>query len=196
MSMEHKAYLFDSIRYHSDIEKILDKCCKEKSTIEAEMYIDKHWKELYSPYTGEPLDEEWKKELTSGNLQEYFDILLTACYEWENDIGLGYAWDGVNETLKQINFINNIEKCVLGETLVFHGITIDPGAMGLGIIDEKEVKFIKEKLIQNKEKIESADLPEDLLYEMEKEEIDDAYDDLCGIYTQADKEKKGIMFTF
>ena len=68
--------------------------------------------------------------------------------------------------------------------------------MGLGIIDEKEVKSIKEKLIQNKEKFEGADLPEDLLYEMEKEEINDAYDDLCDIYIQADNEKKGIMFTF
>lgn len=196
MSMEHKAYLFDMAKYHFDIERVLDTCCKERNFLEAEMYIDKHWRELYSPYTGEPLEEEWKKKLISGNLQEYFDILLTACYEWENDIGLGYAWDGVSETLKQLNFINDIEKCVLGRSLIFHGLTIDPGAMGLGIIDVNEVKYIKDKLIQNKEKLESADLPQDLLYEMEKEEIIDAYDDLCGIYIQADKERKGIMFTF
>ena len=31
--------------------------------------------------------------------------------------------------------MDNIEKCVLGKRLIFHGIIIDPGEMGLGIID-------------------------------------------------------------
>lgn len=196
MSMEHKAYLFDMAVYHKYIEKILDKCCKEKDILEAEMYIDEHWNELYSPYTGENLNAEWKSILMTSSMQEYFDILLTACYDFETDIGLGYAWDGVNETLKQLNFMNNIEKCVIGRRIMFHGITIDPGAMGLGIIDVEEAKLIKEKLIKNKVKLESVELPQNLLYKMNKEEIGDAYDDLCKIYIQADAKRKGIMFTF
>lgn len=196
MSMEHKAYLFDMVMYHIYIEKILDKCCKEKDIVEAERYIDDHWNELYSPYAGENLNAEWKSKLITGSMQEYFDILLTACYDFETDIGLGYAWDSVNETLKQLNFMNNIEECVIGRRIMFHGITIDPGAMGLGIIDVEEVKIIKEKLIKNKVNLESVELPQNLLYEMGKEEINEAYDDLCGIYIQAAEEKKGIMFTF
>lgn len=196
MSMDHKAYLFNMDRYHLDIEKILDKCCKERDILQAKIYIDKHWEELYSPYTGERLDAEWKNILINENMQEYFDILLTACYECENDIGLGYAWDGVNETLKKLNFMSNIERCVLGRRLIFHGIIIDPGAMGLGIIDVEEVDDIKEKLMQNKEKIELVDMPQNLLYEVDREEIIEAYEDLCGIYVQAAKERKGIMFTF
>lgn len=196
MSMEHKAYLFDMEKYHTEIEKILHECCYEQNTSKAEKYINEHWKELCSPYTYEPLDENWKNILVNHSLQEYCDILLTACYECEKDIGLGYNWDGVNESLKQLNFMDNIEKCVLGNTIVFHGTTIDPGAMGLGVVDIEEVNSIAEMLQQNRGKLKQMELPQNLLYTIEKEELEDTYDDLIDIYKRAVKMGKGIMFTF
>lgn len=196
MSMEHKAYLFDVIKYHTEIEKILDECCFEQNTSKAEKYINEHWKELCSPYTYERLDEKWKSILVNHSLQEYCDILLTACYECEEDIGLGYSWDGVNESLKQLNFMDNIEECVLGKRMIFHDTIIDPGAMGLGIVDIEEVNRIAEMLQQNRGKMEQMELPQNLLYPMEREEIEDAYDELIDIYNSAVKKGKGIMFTF
>ncbi len=196
MSMEHKAYLFDMIKYHSAIERILNECCYEKSTLKAEIYINEHWKELFSPYTYEKLDEKWESTLVNYSLQEYCDILLTACYDCEKDIGLGYKWDGVNESLKQLNFMDNIEKCVLGNAIVFHGITIDPGAMGLGIVDTEEVSIIAKMLQQNRGKLQQTEIPQNLLYPIDKEELESAYDELIHIYIKAVKLGKGIMFTF
>lgn len=196
MSMEHKAYLFDMTKYHTEIEKVLDECCCEQNISKAEKYINEHWKELCSPYTYEQLDENWKNILVNHSLQEYCDILLTACYECEKDIGLGYSWDGVNESLKQLNFMDNIEECVLGKKVVFHDTVIDPGAMGLGIVDIEEVNCIAELLQQNRGKLEQMELPQDLLYPMEREEIEEAYDELIDIYNSAVKKGKGIMFTF
>ena len=137
-----------------------------------------------------------KNILVNHSLQEYCDILFTACYECEEDIGLGYEWDGVNESLKQLNFMDNIEECVLGKRMIFHDTIIDPGAMGLGIVDIEEVNRIAEMLQQNRGKMEQMELLQNLLYPMEREEIEDAYDELIDIYNSAVKKGKGIMFTF
>lgn len=196
MGMDHKAYLFDMEKYHMDIEGILDECCRSKSTLRAEAYISEHWMELSSPYNGEKLDRDWKKELSDNSFQEYCDILLTACYDYGRDIGLGYNWDGINEILKQMDFMDHTEECVLGNEIIFYDITIDPGAMGLGIVEIEDVAFIYEKLLRNRSRLEDMEVPEDLLYQIEEEEIQDAYDDLVGIYREAVKEKKGILFTF
>lgn len=196
MGMDHKAYIFDTKKYHVDIEMILDMCCYEKSVTKAEIYINEHWKELTSPYTGERLNKEWKKSLYSGSLQEHFDILLTACYDCEKDIGLDYRWDGVTEVLKQLNFMDNIVVCVLGKRIIYHDTIVDPGAMGLGIVEAEDVGFIYKKLEQNEFLLDEMKLPQDMLYKMDEEEIKEAYDDLIGIYRVAKKEAKGIMFTF
>lgn len=196
MSMEHKAYLFDMVKYHTTIEGIIKECCFEESTLKAETYISEHWKELSSTDTCEKLDKEWKNILIKNSLQEYCDILLTACYECENDIGLGYAWDGVNECLKQLNFMDNIEKCVLGNSIEFYGKVIDPGAMGLGIVDIEEVIMIADLLQSNRKRLTQVEELQDLLYPINKQELEDAYIDLMNIYRQAVNTGKGIMFTF
>ena len=64
-------------------------------------------------------------------MQEYFDFLLTACYDCEDDIGL-----------------------------------------------------------------EDISLSEDQMYDLTQDEIYDAYNELCNIYKEAEKEGKGILFTF
>ena len=54
-----------------------------------------------------------RKEV-SRHMKEYFDFLLTACYDCEDDIGLAEAWDAVNEVVKMLDFMDGAEKCVLG----------------------------------------------------------------------------------
>lgn len=196
MSMEHKAFLFDTAKYHIEIEKVLELCCQCGDSSLAKQYIDEHLEMFSSPYTWEPLEQDWEQELENGNMQEYFDFLLTACYDGEDDIGLSYSWDAVNEIIKLLDFMDGAEKCVLGTKIGFHEIVVDPGQMGLGIIDATEISKLKEKLIENKAKLENMPLSEDLMYGLTQDEICDAYDELCNIYKEAEKEGKGILFTF
>ena len=194
--MEHKAFLFDTAKYHAEIEKIIEKCCESGDSSLAEQYINEHLEQCSSPYTGEPLEQGWEQESETGDIQEYFDFLLTACYDCGDDMGLSYAWDAVNEVIKQLDFMEDAEKCVLGTAVSFHGTAVDPGRMGLGLVDAAEVGWLKEKLSENRGRLETASLSEDQMYDMEQDEIFDAYGELCGIYEQAEKQGKGVLFTF
>ncbi len=196
MSMEHKAFLFDSILYHKEIEPVIKKCCKSKNVEPAVEYIKENCALLRMPDSGENLQENWQDGCVM-DLQGLFDILLTRCYEPNEDIGLEYAWDGVLEAIRNTKIVDNADLCVLGRPLAYSGITIDPGYEGLGIVGEDEVVWIKELLAKNKEKIEVAKIEgSELLYTLEPDELVDACDDLCMIYNKAVKDGKGILFTF
>ena len=196
MSMGHRAFLFDTNKYHAEIEKIIETCCSSGEISLIKQYIDGHIEEFSSPYTLEPLEQDWEQELENGDMQEYFDFLLTACYDCEDDIGLAEAWDAVNEVIKLLGFMVGAEKCVLGTAVSYHGTVVDPGRMGLGIVEAAEISELKEKLLENKEKLEDISVSEDQMYDLTQDEIYDAYNELCNIYKEAEKEGKGILFTF
>lgn len=196
MSMEHKAFLFDTKLYHEQIESIIQECCKTKDCSSVKKYIDEHYAQLFCPYTGESLEDDWEEEMSSGSMQELFDFLLTACYEPDKDLGLEYAWDGVLEAIKELDFLQDAQECVLGNPLVYFQVKVDPGLMGLGIVEYTRISLIKEQLIKHQEQLEEVELSKDVLYELDEEELIDAYDDLCNIYKRAEKEGKGILFTF
>lgn len=66
---------------------------------------------------------------------------------------------------------------------------------GLGIIEHTEVEEILQALEENRD--EAADIePEDLMSEVEPEEIMEAYDNLCSLYEEALRQKKGLLLTF
>lgn len=194
--MEHKAFLFDSSLYHKEIEPVIKKCCKGKKTDVAIAYIDRNHALLKMPDSGENLESDWQDGCGMGQ-QELFDILLTRCYEPDEDMGLEYAWDGVLEAVKSAGVTDNADLIVLGKPLVYNRITVDPGCEGLGIVEADEVSRMKELLTQNLETIKNAEIDSgELLYELEPDELAGACDDLCGIYTGAAETGKGILFTF
>ena len=86
MSMEHKAFLFDTDKFYAEIKPVME--ASVENTAVAHEYISNHLDEFQSPYTGEPLQEDWEDEFEELTLQVYFDILLTACYDVEDDRGL------------------------------------------------------------------------------------------------------------
>ncbi len=198
MSMQHKAFLFDTDVYYGQIEPVIENCCLTGNSGVVCEYINNNLKQIYNPYTAENLEADWQNELESGTMQELFDFILTRCYEPDDDIGLEYSWDGMLEVIKEMNILDDAEEdiCVLGRPLVYAGVEINPGLMGLGIVKASEVKRIKDILTRNREKLEAIDIPEDLLYELEEDELIDAYDDLCSMYKRAEVEKKGLLFTF
>ncbi len=84
----------------------------------ARKYICEHYSQFQSPYTGEVLDEDWEDEFDSPTLQVYFDILLTACYDVDDDMGLGYMWDAVNDLIAELDVFDDSQVAVLGRELL------------------------------------------------------------------------------
>ncbi len=191
--MEHKAFVFDTEKFHAEIEPVMKDSIK--NTEVAHQYICNHLDELQSPYTGDELDESWEEEFGELTLQVYFDILLTACYDVEDDRGLGEMWDAVNEVIKELNVFEEGELPVTGWEVEIDDVIVDPGMEGLGIIDRDEVAEILQILKENRDEAANAE-PEDLLYETEPEEWMEAYDDLCSLYEEALRQKKGLLLTF
>lgn len=196
MSMEHKAFLFDTECFHSEIEVVINECCKGENIQYAVKYIDNNYSHLCSPYTGESLDEKWRNEVGSAGIQQYIDFILTSCYDPLEDNGLSYSWDGLLEALKAMDNLGDVEEWILGKPVVCNGVTIDPGAMGLGIVEQDRISGIRGALKCIKPAVMNLEDTSGDLYELEPEEIIDAYNDLCSLYEQAESEKKGLLFTF
>ena len=195
MSMDHKAFVFDTKTFHAEIEPVMKDSIK--NTEVAHRYISEHLDELQSPYTGNTLEEGWEEEFGELTLQVYFDILLTACYDVEDDCGLCDMWDAVNEVIKSLDVFEEGELPVLGWTVEIEDVVIDPGMEGLGIIECDEVEEILNILEENRDEAENAEIEtEDLLYEAEPEEWMEAYDNLCNLYKKALRQNKGLLLTF
>ena len=193
MSMDHKAFLFDTKKFHAEIEPVMKDSIR--NTEVAHRYICGHLEELLSPYTGEPLEECWEEEFDELTLQVYFDILLTACYDVEEDCGLGEMWDAVNDVIKSLDVFEEGEVPVLGRKVEIDDVTVDPGMEGLGIVESNEVADMLTTLQENRDNAENAE-PDDQLYEAEPDEWMEAYDSLCNLYEEAKQQEKGILFTF
>lgn len=193
MSMEHKAFVFDTKKFHAEIEPVLKGSIK--NTDVAHRYSCDTLEELQSPYTGDTLEEGWEEEFGELTLQVYFDILLTACYYVDEDCGLSEMWDAVNEVIKSLDVFEDGELPVLGRKVEIDDVTVDPGMEGLGIVESDEVEAILATLQDNKDEAENAE-PEDLLYDVEADEWIEAYDDLCSLYEEALQQDKGLLFTF
>ncbi len=194
MSMEHKAFVFDANKFHAEIEPVMKDSIK--NTEVAHRYICDHLEELQSPYTGDVLDEDWEEEFGELTLQVYFDILLTACYDVQDDRGLREMWDAVNEVIKSLGVFEEGALPVTGWEVEIDGVVVDPGMEGLGIIDCDEVEEILNTLKENRDAAASAEHPDGLLYDAESDEWMEAYDDLCHIYEEAIRQKKGLLLTF
>ena len=193
MSMVHMAFVFDTEKFYAEIAPVMKDSIK--NTEVAHQYICDHLDMLQSPYTGNELDEDWEEEFSELTLQVYFDILLTACYDVEDDRGLCEMWDAVNEVIKGLDVFEEGELPVTGWEVAIDDVVVDPGMQGLGIIDCDEVAEILKVLEENRDEAANAE-PEDLLYEAESEEWMEAYDDLCNLYKEALRQKKGLLFTF
>ncbi len=193
MSMEHKAFVFDTETFHSAIEPVMRDSVANPEV--ARQYICEHYDGLQSPYTGEPLDEDWEDEFDEPDLQVYFDIMLTSCYDVEDDMGLGCFWDAVNDVIGQLDVFEDPRIAVLGRSVMIDDVQVDPGMMGLGLVESHEVPDIRKVLSDNRDGAEAVE-PDGLLHDVERDEWLEAYDELCGVYEEALRRGKGLLFTF
>lgn len=184
--MEHRAFLFDTERYHAEIEDFILEAGRWGNTAVLEQYIDTHRDQLQSPYTADPLTENWRGELESGDVQELADFILTLCYDPEGDLGLGEDWETLCGAMEELDLSGGTEYYFVGEEIRAGGFVLDPSGMGLGIIEPDNVELIYDEL-------ESAE-PE--MEENDDELLTELYRSLMEIYETARVQSKGLLLTF
>ena len=87
MGMDHKAFVFDTNKFHAEIEPVM------KDSITNAEVAHQYICDISMNFNPLIRAIRWKKagrrNLVILTLQVYFDILLTACYDVEDDLG---AW--------------------------------------------------------------------------------------------------------
>lgn len=194
--MEHKAFVFDTIKFNNELKEIFKNCNDEIGVIKG--FINQHIGEIKSPYEEEYIDSTWEEQLENKDLQEYADFAIAYYYDIEYDYGLEYYWEAILECIKKLKLKYNPEYYILGASISLGSEKLDPGRLGLGIVDAKDIDIMSKELIDNKnfiaEKIQL--LSEELLDDVEIEELVELYDDLCNLYLTAKENKSGILMTF
>jgi hypothetical protein len=197
-TMLHKAFCFDTKSFNKELALIITRSASEANTDELYAFIENKSDRITSPYTEEPIGEDWINELEEVEIQALSDFALTYYYNICEDIGLEYSWDALSEYLKFMSIKHEASYYVLGETFHANGFRLDPGGMGMGFIQAESISDIKKELIVlNKtfnEIIINREI--DTLYSLSKHELKDAYLSLVAIYEQAEREMAGLMFTF
>jgi hypothetical protein len=197
--MEHKAFVFDTQAFKRELEHIIfDAGLKNHPEI-IQKYIDKHIGKVYSPYTEDLLEEDWEEELENGGVQELADFALTCYYSVDDDCGLSYLWEALLEALRNISIKVEPEYCVLGHSLKKQDFILDPGAMGMGFVQAKDIFAIYKELIRCRGEFIQNGLPsdEDLLYEdITLEELVEAYDKMIALYKDALDNSHGLLMMF
>jgi len=198
MAMEHKAFIFDTNKFNQELRQLILTAGKTNDPQPIKQFITNNFQKLKSPYTGEALYSKWETELASRDVQEYADFALTCFYSPEDDFGLAEAWDALLESFKRLFAENEAEYYILGKPLKEDTFTLDPGGMGMGFVEAKDILEISRLLRNNRDSFIKNGLPpaEDLLYELSMEELIEAYNDLFQLYQKAARDNKGLLMTF
>src|SRR4051794_23851626 len=101
MSMEHKAFVFDWTAFALELLTPIVQALSEDDIRPLKAFVEAHRTELTDPYEGEPLPEEWRSLLETGDTQELADFALTRYYRPTDDHGIGSAWSEISDELTQ-----------------------------------------------------------------------------------------------
>lgn len=198
MSMEHKAYIFDTNSFKKELSEIIINCGNMKNLEALNTFIRDNISRVKSPYTGELLDNEWEKELETGEIQELADFALTCYYSPEEDMGISYAWDELLTSLSTLPLKFNSNYYVLGRTLQTEKFILDPGGMGLGFVYAEDIPIMYNELINLSQvfKKMSLDIVNSVTYDVTFSELMDSYKELIALYKQAMEINYGLLMTF
>lgn len=196
MSMEHKAFVFDTKNYMEQLNNLLVDRGANDDIATIRQFIEEHLDVMKSPYTGDELDEDWGEEIEKGDIQEHADFALTGYYDPNEDIGLSYEWDMLLEALKKLDFIE-AEYCILGKSIQKGNFRIDPGYCGLGLVYAEDIPMLYQKLITVRNKLDEINIKElKSFIEIEQEDLKSVLENLISIFQSALNDKKGLMLTF
>jgi hypothetical protein len=198
MSMEHKAFLFETSKFFGELAPIIFRAARNNDKDLLRSFINSRIGVVRSPYTGEFLKGNWEQELENGDLQELADFAMTCYYNPQEDRGLGYDWDPLLESLRMSSTAFDPGYVILGRQITDGQFVLDPGRMGTGIVQAEDVPGITVELrrlkpdmlvrkIQNNPKV---------LYPVSEEEFISSCRDLDTLYQDAARSNKGLLMTF
>jgi hypothetical protein len=126
--MQHKAFLFDYAAFDRELRPLLEGALYSGSTRELLSFLESNLHRLRDPYEGEPLNAEWHTLIQTPDIHHYGDFALTKYYDPTADIGLGTAWEEVQESLARDSRLATSP--ILGRTVGPDNDPLDPGKMG------------------------------------------------------------------
>lgn len=198
MAMEHKAYLFHTDSFSSELCNIIIHAGETNNKSPLEEFIESRLGSVWSVYTGELLTNDWQSELENGGVQELSDFAMTVYYSPDDERGLSYDWDVLLETLYSMSPSFDPDYSILGCPIQSESFTLDPGGMGLGLVHSEDVPSIYNELVQLKGSLANGNLPplHGVIYPSTLVEITEAYDVLISLYKDAKRENCGLLMTF
>jgi hypothetical protein len=126
--MEHKAFLFDYDAFDQELRAILEDAVRSGDLSGLAIFISGNVSSLRDPYEGEPLSVDWEALVETQDSHQYGDFALTKYYNPTADIGLGTAWEHVEELLANDPLLT--QSPILGNTIGPDDNPFDPGKMG------------------------------------------------------------------
>jgi len=126
--MEHKAFVFDYEAFMAQLGDILWQALATDTVKPLIGFIRANEGELTDPYEGAPLESDWEDRLEQRDVQEYGNYALTKFYDRDDNIGLRYDWQLIQEVLSRE--LEGNASAILGEPFGPSHNLFDPGRMG------------------------------------------------------------------
>jgi hypothetical protein len=133
--------------------------------------------DLTDPFEGDPLPSDWDSMLEVKDAHAYGDFALTKYYDPTADLGLGAAWEELQDLIA--NDLDVIASPILGATIGPADSPFDPGKMGSYFQDARQVEANRDRLLA-------------LARQSSSDEVADAVEML----TQAMRAGRGLYVTF
>ncbi len=144
--MEHKAFLFDYDSFDRELRAILEDGLRSGDHTRLVSFVDATLSDFRDPYEGEPLDDDWEAMIETQDSHQYGDFALTKYYNPTADIGLGAAWEDIQELVANGPVI--MESPILGSIIGPTDDPFDPGKMGSYFQSPQQVRNSQEYLLR------------------------------------------------
>src|SRR5579875_843253 len=154
--MEHKAFLFDYGSFDRELRAILEDALRSGDHSGPVSFINANLGDLRDPYEGEPLGAEWEAMIETQDPHQYGDFALTKYYNPAADIGLGAAWENLQELIANDPLLT--ESPILGSTIGPKDGPFDPGKMGSYFQSVQQVRQNQRYLLNLAKKEQTEDL--------------------------------------
>lgn len=179
MSFDHKAFLLEYNQFEFQLSGILMDSLITGDVSQLVAFIIQNLAELKDPDEGEPLDDFWEEKIETKDAHQYGDFALTKFYCPQNDIGLSYDWNKMQNCLyKEFTEQPSI---LLGVPFGSENNLFDPGKMGSYFQSPYQV-------IKNLRTIEN--------FVLQKPELAIDLSSTVNMLRMAARERKGLYITF